>query len=172
MEIVWTRAQRVELDAARRQDPTPHVRIKALALWNLGDGHTTVDVARWVGVTRHTVLSWRRRYAAEGLAGLGVRTGRGRRSGVDAAEVRRVMEQSPRAFGLAQERWTLSALRRIVPSLRPLRSLSSVHAVLHRLRLVPKRGQYRRHSPDPDYVKKKSTRNGVSSKRGRTQSGL
>jgi transposase len=126
-------------------------------------------VAAFLGVDRHAVLAWRRAFAARGALGLEVSPGRGRRSQVDEAEVLNAIQQSPRAFGLTQERWTLAALRRVVPSLRPLRSLRSVQYVLERLGWSPKRGQYRRVSPDPEYEKKNNTPPRASGSRAKTR---
>mgnify|MGYP001583143750 FL=1 len=164
MRIQWSKKQTQELDWARRHHPVAHVRVKSLALWDIGQGHGLGAAADGVGVTRQSVRFWIRRFSAAGVAGLHVRPGRGRPSCVDPEEVLRVLEQSPRAFGLAQERWTLAALRRAVSSLRHLRSLRSVGYVMARLGLAPKRGQYRRQSPDPEYTKKKPVRSGASSK--------
>lgn len=166
---LWNQEQMKELEAARRQHPVPHIRSKALALWNLGRGKSRGEVAEFIGVYRHALLSWVRRYQAHGLAGLEVEEGRGRPSRVDEAEVREVLAQSPRHFGLSQERWTLSGLRQVVPSLRQFRSLRSVGYVLHRMGLAPKRGQYRRSSPDPEYLKKKRMPKSASGKRLKTR---
>lgn len=156
MDTVWNEEQMRELEEARRRHPKAHIRTKALGLWNLGRGRNQSEVADFLGVDRHTVCAWTERYAAQGLSGLEVKAGRGRISKVDEGDVKRVLEQTPRQFGIAQERWTLRALREAVPSLAHLKSLRSVGYVMHRIGLAPKRGQYRRSSPDPDYVKKKT----------------
>lgn len=166
---LWNEEQMQELDQARKQHPVPHVRCKALALWNLGRGKNQTEVADFFGVFRHAVLSWTRRYQQHGLAGLEVEEGRGRPSRVDEAEVRRAIEQTPRNYGIAQERWTLESLRQAVPSLRQFQSLRSIGYVLARMGMAPKRGQYRRCSPDPDYQKKKNTRRPVSDKPSKTR---
>ena len=150
--------QMSELDFTRRMHPKPYVRVRAMALWNLGAGKSVTEVADFVGVYRHALVRWRKRYGAHGIAGLEIDEGRGRRSKVVEEEVLRVVSQSPRNFGLKQERWTLEALRDAVPSLRHLKSLRSVGYVLERINFSPKRGQYRRVSPDPQYEKKKTSR--------------
>jgi len=147
--------QMSELDFMRRTHPKPYVRVRAMALWNLASGKSVTDVADFIGVYRHALVRWRKRYEEHGIAGLEMDEGRGRKSSVDEEEVLRVVSQSPRNFGLKQERWTLETLRDTVPSLRHLKSLRSVGYVLERMNLAPKRGQYRRVSPDPEYDKKK-----------------
>jgi transposase len=165
----WNEDQMAELEDASRNHPKPHLRIKALALLNLGRGKSKSEVAEFVGVYRHALLRWVRRYRDEGLAGLEVEEGRGRPSAVDAGELREIISQSPRHFGFNQERWTLSSLRRAVPSLRHLRSLRSVGYVLERAGFSPKRGQYQRISPDPEYGKKKPSRKPASGKAAKTR---
>jgi len=165
----WSTAQIEELEQARRHHRKAYVRTRAMGLLRWGEGAATQEIATFLGVDRHAVLAWRRAFAERGTAGLVVSPGRGRRSHVDEAEVRNAIEQSPRAFGLPQERWTLDALRRAVPSLRHLRSLRSVQYVLERLGWSAKRGQYRRVSPDPDYEKKNNTRRRVSGSHGKTR---
>jgi len=165
----WSPAQMAELEHARRHHPKAHVRTRALGLLRWGEGASTQEVAAFLGVDRHAVLAWRRAFAARGASGLEISPGRGRRSRVDQDEVLEAVQQSPRAFGLAQERWTLDALRRAVPSLRPLRSLRSIQYVLARLGWSSKRGQSRRASPDPEYVKKNSTPSPACGSRAKTR---
>jgi transposase len=162
---IWDEEQMKELNMAMRTHPVPHIRSKATALWNLGRGKSRSEVAEFMGVYRHAILRWKRRYEAHGLAGLEIEEGRGRPSRVSEEEVREAISQSPRNFGLQEERWTLSGLRSAVPSLRQFRSLRSVGYVLERMGLAPKRGQYKRSSPDPEYQKKKNMRSNASGKR-------
>jgi hypothetical protein len=61
-----------------------------------------------------------------------------------------VLHRAPRLFGLARTRWWLDGLRQVVPWLAAC-SLSGVHGLLRRLRVVYKRGRRYVHSPDPDY---------------------
>ena len=42
---IWREEQMKELDLARRKHPVPHIRIKAMALWNLGCGKSQREVA-------------------------------------------------------------------------------------------------------------------------------
>lgn len=154
LERQFLQDRMAELKYAGRTHPVPYVRVRALALYNLALGQDLEAVARAFAAHRHAVSRWAHRYRQEGLAGLLVKPGRGRRSSVDPQEVAQYLRQSPRNFGLQQERWTLSALRQTVPSLRHLRSLRAVQYVLERLGFAYKRGQPWLHSPDPDYTKK------------------
>ncbi len=150
----WTEAQMRELRAAVRTSPVPYIRVKALAVLNVARGATRQEVAALVCAHRASVGEWVRRYRQEGVAGLAVAAGRGRRAQVDGAEVATYLRQSPRTFGVAQSRWTLSALAGTVPSLQGMTD-SGVYRALVRLGFRYKRGQPRVHSPDPAYEEKR-----------------
>ncbi|HEX2066689.1 MAG TPA: helix-turn-helix domain-containing protein [Candidatus Thermoplasmatota archaeon] len=74
--------QTAELHQLRDHDPTPYVRERAAAILKVGAGQSVRAVAR-AGLLRprrrETVAAWVRRYRAEGVAGLRVRPGRGRK---------------------------------------------------------------------------------------------
>ncbi len=75
--------QRAELENARDHDKRAYVREKAAALLKIAEGQIALRVARH-GLLKardtDTVYRWVRRYEAEGLAGLTVRSGRGRKA--------------------------------------------------------------------------------------------
>ncbi|MSW82152.1 MAG: helix-turn-helix domain-containing protein, partial [Actinobacteria bacterium] len=65
------------------------------------DGHCTSEVSRRVGVSRPTVIQWRNRYAAEGLAGLEDTARSGRPVHVDEdAIVAATMRPPPNSLGV------------------------------------------------------------------------
>jgi hypothetical protein len=75
--------QRAELEKARDHNEQPYVREKAAALLKIAAGQIALRVARQ-GLLKardsDTVYRWVRRYQAEGIAGLAVRKGRGRKA--------------------------------------------------------------------------------------------
>lgn len=150
----WTDEQIKELQVLARRSPVPHVRVKALAVLNVARGHSRREVAEIVCAHRESVANWVRRYRADGAPGFAVAEGRGRPAQVDAEELENYLRQSPRRFGLAQNRWTLCALARTVPSLKGLTD-SGVYRALVRLGFRYKRGQPHLHSPDPAYAEKR-----------------
>jgi len=158
---------RQELRRLMRRAQRPHVRLKATALWNLSQGKTHREVAEFLGVSTVSVRAWVQRFRREGTAALAIRPGRGRPARARVAEIEEVLQQSPRSFGLAQTRWTLSALAQVVPSLRGF-SQMGVWKVLRRMGYHYKRGQPHLSSPDPEYQEKRggwfrpSTRLGFS----------
>ncbi|NLX43904.1 MAG: helix-turn-helix domain-containing protein [Chloroflexi bacterium] len=71
-----------ELEHARDTHPRPYVRERAAALLKIAAGQSGRAVARHGLLRPHwpdTVYGWVRRYQAEGLPGLLVRPGRGRK---------------------------------------------------------------------------------------------
>ena len=143
-----------ELRALARRGEPGYLRVKALALLNLAAGQSVSDVARLLWVSRQSVYQWRRRYGAEGTAGLRVAQGRGRKGTADLREIGDYLRRSPRQFGLNQSRWSLTALARVVPSLQGF-SAFGVQKALRRAGYRYKRGQPHLHSPDPAYAEKK-----------------
>lgn len=143
-----------ELRLLMRRSSKPGERIKAVALWNLAAGKTRREVAEFLGVSKASVTEWARRFLAEGVCGLAIKSGRGRRPRAVVSEVEQYLRQSPRAFGLSQTRWTLRALAQVVPSLAGFTDMG-VWKVLQRAGYRYKRGQPSVHSPDPEYGEKR-----------------
>jgi len=150
----WTAAQQEELAAAGRTHPKPGVRVKALAVQAVALGATQQAVAQLLATTRQSVGRWVGRYREQGVAGLEIAPGRGRRARVDGAELRAHAEQSPRQFGINRSRWTVRLLAQTVPSLRGF-SDAGVWKALRRYGFRYKRGQPWLLSPDPEYEKKR-----------------
>lgn len=80
--LVLSDAERDELHEFVRHHPKPYVRERASALLKLADGQLYWFVARY-GLLRHhapdTLHDWVVRYKAEGIQGLLVRPGAGRK---------------------------------------------------------------------------------------------
>lgn len=150
-----TEGQMEGLRMAARHHRKAHVRVQALALYNLGRGLSGREVARLFCVSEQSICAWKRVFAREGVSGLGVHAGRGRKGQADARQIASYVLQSPHNFGLPRTRWTLALLAETVPCLRGF-SPSGVARALKRAGLSYKRGQPVQHSPDPDYGEKKS----------------
>ncbi len=77
-----TPQQRTELEWMRDHDQHPYLRERAAALLKLAEGQSGLQVAQH-GLLKvrdpDTVYSWYHRYQAQGLAGLHLRPGRGRK---------------------------------------------------------------------------------------------
>jgi transposase len=91
----WTRAGAVRPELARR------ARIVLLA----AAGMETTEIMREVGLSRPTVIAWKKRYQTEGLAGLEDRPRPSRRPRIAEADiVARTLEPPPEAPGVT--RWS------------------------------------------------------------------
>lgn len=110
-----------------------------------------------------TVYTWLKRYQQEGLAGLFIRQGRGRKpaffpayqSTAEAQEaVAHVIKRDPRQFGINRTRWNLPTLLTHLPEFH-LAGPSSLWRVLDRLDIRWLRGHAHVHSPDPLYQHKR-----------------
>ena len=87
----WTRSPSIRAGLAQR------ARIVLLA----ADGVGTNEIVRRVGVSKPTVIGWKRRYAAEGVGGLEDRPKPGRPRTVDEAEVvAATLEPPPERLGV------------------------------------------------------------------------
>jgi hypothetical protein len=77
-----TAAERADLVQLRDRAPVPYLRERAAALLQVADGATAAQVAR-SGLLRprqpDTVYAWLHRYRRDGIAGLQIRPGRGRK---------------------------------------------------------------------------------------------
>jgi transposase len=146
--------ERTELEWVARHGEPAYVRPKALALLSMADGGSVREVAHTFRRSRQALYNWRRRFSEDGVAGLWVRPGRGRKPTADLDELEHYVRQSPRQFGLARTRWTLATLAQVVPSVRGF-SPYGVQKALARAGIRYKRGQPSLHSPDPDYQQKK-----------------
>ena len=82
LTLELTLAQRRELEAARDHHERAYIRERAAALLKIAAGWSGRQVAQRGLLKRRkadTVYAWVHRYRAEGLAGLQVRAGRGRK---------------------------------------------------------------------------------------------
>ena len=97
----WTRSPSVRAGLAQR------ARIVLLA----ADGVGTGEIVRQVGVSKPTVIAWKRRYAAEGLGGLADRPKSGRPPTIDEVEiVLATLEPPPEHLGVTH--WSSRLLAR------------------------------------------------------------
>jgi transposase len=87
----WVRSPSIRAGLAQR------ARIVLLA----GNGAGTNEIVRRTGLSKPTVIAWKRRYAAEGIGGLGDRPKPGKpRTTDDVAIVRRTLEPPPERLGV------------------------------------------------------------------------
>ena len=152
----FTQAEVKVLEEASRRHPKCYMRFRALVVLNVSRGKSYRDIMKFLPVSKQPITNWTRQFKRDGIKGLEIRAGRGRKKQCDDEELKRYLLQSPRKFGFQQNRWTLKALSEAVPSLRGF-SQPGVLKALRRAGLSYKRGQPRLHSPDPAYDEKKTS---------------
>src|SRR5258706_15545490 len=96
--LVMAETQRVELGRMAASTVLPHRQVvQARALLLAGDGVANEEIARRVQVESDTVRRWRRRFADQGVAGVGViAKGRGRKPSLPAGTVGGVRRVAPK----------------------------------------------------------------------------
>lgn len=157
--------QRSTLLAIVNRHPKAYLRERAAALLKLADGNSVNHVACHLLLRPHhhkTVSQWLNRYQADGLAGLFIKAGRGRKAAFqprygDRAQAHEALlhtvNRAPEEYGQGGTRWTLAHLRSACEWLQ-LQTDSGLHHLLKRLKIHYKRGRLTVHSPDPQYLEK------------------
>ena len=164
-EVLLSQELREELIQARDHHEKAFVRVKAAAILKAAEGIALKEIAQHrllKPVQYDTVRRWIEQYEHEGLPGLLVQQGRGRKPAffckhldaeTAAFELQEVVHRSPRLYDLERGCWWLDGLRQTVEWLNPL-SLPGTCQLLKRLHISYKRGRQHVHSPDLDYDKK------------------
>src|SRR3954470_24284767 len=135
--------QRTALLDRYRKDPEPEVRFRSHILLLLDDGHSWATVASLLFCSSRTIDRWVKRFAAEGLEGLGGhKPGRPFRCAADwvAVVVGWVTTKAPRDFGSLRSRWCCEAVALLMLSTHDVEvSRETVRRWLHRGGLVYRR---------------------------------
>src|SRR5580765_2175026 len=134
----WVRSSAIRSGLAQR------ARIVLLA----ADGMSNTAIAEQVGVSRPTVISWRQRYTAGGLAGLDDRPKSGRPRSVDRAKIlSQTLTPPPAKLGVSH--WSS---RLLAEHLRT--NQSTVLRTWRHYRVQPWRVQTFKFSTDPELIAK------------------
>jgi len=167
LTIKLTAKQRRELEDTRDHHQKPYMRERAAAILKIADGASGLQVGR-SGLLKQrdpdSVYSWFHRYEDEGLGGLVIRKGRGRKpafspkhaTGEKARDaLLNVVRREPRFFGYCRSRWTLPMIRQTCDWLR-VTTVGGLSQLLHRLGIGYKQARSYVHSPDRHYEDKVS----------------
>jgi transposase len=167
LKITLRPEQRHELEQVRDHHQKPYIRERASAILKIADGASGRQVALG-GLLKQrdpdTVYAWFHAYEAEGLAGLVIRPGRGRKPAfspehTDQASARQailvVLRREPSLLGFHQSRWTLDALAQACPWLK-VTTAGGLSQLLSRLGIGYKRARHYIRSPDKGYDDKLS----------------
>ncbi len=97
---------RATLEKAAKYGTTPSYRLRCQAILLKTEKRTSLDVAQQLGCCEMSVNDWLKRYQQQGLAGLKVQKGRGRKAilqtETDLAAVRRAVQGSRQRLSFAK----------------------------------------------------------------------
>jgi len=155
-----TAEQLAELEELYRKTDKPRYRTRAqMVLLSAEKGLKAEEIAEIVRETHMTVLTWLKRYMAEGVEGLydAPRTGR---STIVTDEYRQrlldAVRRRPRSLELEYSMWTLRRLTDYLAEETGIRvSHETVRRELAKEGIVFSRPQHTISSPDPEYQVKK-----------------
>lgn len=152
--------QREALEQLYRKTKLPRVRTRAqMILLSAEQGLKAEEIAAIVRESAVTVLTWLKRYVAEGIEGL-QDAPRAGRSATVTEDCRKCLLESvrrrPRSLGLAFSMWTLQRLADYLVEKTGLRvSDETIRRELAKEGIVFSRPQHTISSPDPEYQVKK-----------------
>lgn len=157
--------QEEQLERIRDTHKKAYMRECASAILQVSQGISPCKVAL-TGLLKprkpDTVYGWIKRYQSEGISGLLVKPGRGRKpsyspkyeSKQEAKEaILHTVRREPVMFGKPRSRWSLSYIADVCKWLR-VNTLSGLSKLLKRLGISYKRGRSYVYSPDPNYQQK------------------
>ena len=149
-----------ELETLYRQTRDVRVRSRAqMVLLSTEKQLVACKIAEIVRVTEVTVLTWLKRYMAEGINGLydAPRPGGPRKVTPEYREqLLRVVRQRPRGLGQPYSLWTLQRLADYMAEQTGIRvSSPAIWTHLNEAGIVLSRPQHKISSPDPEYEVKK-----------------
>lgn len=83
IRIHLSEADRTQLERWAKSPPRSYLRYRAQAILEIADGKPVYQIAKQLKLRVHrtTVSIWAQRYLAEGVSGLRVKPGRGRKAG-------------------------------------------------------------------------------------------
>jgi transposase len=152
--------ERVALEQLYRKTKVPRVRTRAqMILLSAEQGLKAEEIADIVRESAVTVLTWLKRYLAEGIDGLQDAPRAGRSTTV-TKDFRTCLLESvrrrPRSMGLAFSMWTLQRLADYLAEKTGIRvSDETIRRELAKEGIVFSRPQHTISSPDPEYHVKK-----------------
>ena len=165
LTICLTPEQQEQLEHIRDNDKRPYMRERASAILKIAEGASGRQVAL-DGLLKQrkpdTIYEWVERYQSEGIAGLSIKPGRGRKpafspkyeSKEEAKEaILHTVRREPSSFGKCRSRWSLSLIADVCEWLQ-VNTPSGLSQLLKRLGICYKRGRSYIHSPDPYYQQK------------------
>jgi transposase len=165
IEFCLTAEQQNQLEQIRDTDKRPYMRERAAAMLKTSEGMSPRQVAlNGLHKSRKpdTVYDWVHRFQQEGIKGLIIKPGRGRKPAyfpryADDEEAKEAIlhtvRRDPGLFDSTKTRWDLGFISEVLDWLA-VNHPSSLSQLLKRLGISYKRGRSYVHSPDPHYDQK------------------
>lgn len=155
-----TEEQRAELDHLYRKTDKPRIRTRAqMVLLSAEQGLKAEEIAVIVRESAVTVLTWLKRYTAEGIEALKDAPRVGRSVTVTEDFRKKLLEsvrRRPRDLGLSYSMWTLQRMADYLAEETGIRvSDETIRLELAKQDIVFSRPQHTISSPDPEYQVKK-----------------
>src|ERR687883_671927 len=155
--------ERAQLQASLRAANAFTLR-RAQILSASAAGHRPREIARRLGCATQTVRNAIHAFNGTGLAALSPGSSRPKSAapvlnGTKLEQLRALLHQSPRAFGLARSTWTRALLARVAHEQglsSTVLSIETIRQALRRLRLRWRRAKHWLTSSDPAYTRKKT----------------
>jgi transposase len=143
--------QRRSLEHWSRAHNTPQrLSIQARAILRAAEGRSNSAIAEELGVTRTSVIEWRKRFAAEGLDCLGkVRPGRGRPRTVSPERFAQIVHLTLNTIPDAATHWSCRAIAKKVGV-----SSATIYRIWSEHRIYPHKVRTFKRSLDPFFLEK------------------
>ena len=143
--------QRRTLEAWSRAHNTPRrLSIQARAILRAAEGRSNSAIADELGITRTSVIEWRKRFAVEGLECLGkVRPGRGRPRTLSREKVAQIVHLALKAVPDAATHWSCRTM-----AMEDGVSPATVQRIWSEHRIYPHKVRTFKRSRDPFFVEK------------------
>jgi transposase len=143
--------QRHILDTWSRAHSTPrNIVTRADIILRAAEGRSNNAIAKELGVTRVSVIEWRRRFAAEGVDCLGkVREGRGRPKSIPAEKVTEIIHLTLNTTPVGATQWSCRTMAKQVGV-----SPATVQRIWHEQRIYPHKVRTFKISTDPKFLEK------------------
>src|SRR5881296_1785356 len=156
--MAWRSAVRIELDEAERCELEARTRrrkisradaMRAEIVLLAADGATNLAIAEQLGVTRVTVATWRKRFAAKRLDGLADEPRPGAPRKIGDEKIAEVVMTTLETMPAAATHWSTRSMAKASGL-----SISTVHRIWRAFSLQPHRSETFKLSADPLFVDK------------------
>ena len=117
---VLSESQQIELEKLFKESTNHSVRKRCQTILLKAEGRHSKDVGSIVGMSNVSVNSWLKRYKSEGIAGLYIRPGRGRKPlidrNMDEESILEAVKQHRQKVSTAKAEWEASSEKEVSKS--------------------------------------------------------